>query len=250
MSATRGQGNTLGIAIVISIVVVALVVLAAARVRLPKSVDAKSSTPALVSSVAIARADNKGGNAALLAQVELYDQKSLFSPTPDNSSDPALPATLRREPGNAFKTISPQLTFAEYEMSIVLPEPIAVPKNLVEALHTGETANPFFTFGRINYPYTPLPKRLAFVEVLQAKTGRTVLAAPLSAGPNDNLPAVDWQPLEMVVAVENSGLIGTPTVTSPSGFEEVDDYFRAFIVKQFRLGARLPPGFYMLRIGQ
>ena len=249
MSAARGQGNTLGIAIVISVVLVALAVLAATRVHLPKLVDTKSSNP-VPSSVAIARADHKGGSAALLAQVELYDPKPLFLPTPINNSDPALPASLQREPSNAFKTISPQLTFTEYEMSIVLPEPFAVPKNLVEALHTGETANPFFTFGRINYPYTPLSKRLAFVEVLQAKSGRTVLAAPLNAEPNDTLPSVDWQPLEMVVAVENSGLIGSPTVTSGSGFEEVDDYFRAFIAKQFRLGARLPPGFYLLRIGQ
>jgi len=248
MSTPRGQGNTLGIAIVISVVLVALVVLAATRVRLPKPADAPS--PVATTSVAIARADNKSGNAALLAQVELYDPKPLFLPTPINNSDPALPTTLRREPGNAFKTISPQLTFVEYEMSIVLPEPIAVPKNLVEALHTGETANPFFTFGRINYPYTPLPKRLAFIEVVQAKSGRTVLATPLNAEPNNSLPSVDWLPIEMAVAIENSGIVGAPTVTSGSGFEEVDDYFRAFIGKQFRLGARLPPGFYMLRIGQ
>jgi len=248
-AAPRGQGNTLGIAIVISVIFVALVVLAASRVHLPNSVAPKLPVPN-PTSVAIARADNKGGSAALLAQVEIYDQKPLFLPTPINNSDPALPATLRREPGSVFKTISPQLTFAEYEMSIVLPEPITVPRNVIEALHTGETANPFFSFGRINYPYTPLPKRLAFVEVVQAKSGRTVLAAPLSAVPNNNLPLVDWQPVEMVVAIVNSGIVGTPTVTSGSGFEEVDDYFRAFIAKQFRLGARLPPGFYMLRIGQ
>jgi len=248
MSKARGQGNSLGIAIVIAVVLVALVVLAATRVRLPHSEDANLPKPT-PASVEITRADPNGGSAALFAQVELYDPKSLFLPTPVNNSDPALPATLRRDPSNAFKTISPQLTFAEYEMSIVLPEPITVPKDPVEALHVGETANPFFTFGRINYPYTPLPKRLAFVEVLQAKSGRMVLAAPLNSGPDNRLPSVDWQPLEMVVSVENSGLIGTPTVTTGSGFEEVDDYFRAFIVKQFRLGARLPPGFYMLRIG-
>jgi len=248
-AAPRGQGNTLGIAIVISVILVGLVVLVATRVRLPKSPDMKSPPPN-TSSVAIARADPQGGSAALLAQVEIYDQKPLFLPTLINNSDPALPASLRREPSNAFKTISPQLTFAEYEMSIVLPEPITVPKTVIEALHTGETANPFFTFGRINYPYTPLPKRLAYIEVVQAKTGRVVLAAPVSAGTNESLPPVDWQPLELVVAIENSGMVGMPTVTSDSGFAEVNDYFRAFIAKQFRLGARLPPGLYLLRIGQ
>jgi hypothetical protein len=87
------------------------------------------------------------------------------------------------------------------------------------------------------------------MEVLQAKTGRIVLAAPLNAQPTDRFPVVDWKPLEMVVAVEAAGMVGEPTVTSGSESEEVDNYFRALIVKQFRVGARLPPGFYTLRIG-
>jgi len=249
MSARRGQGNTLWIAIAVAVVLVVLVVLAIARVRLPKPLAATTPVSKLAS-VAIARADNEGASAALLQQVALYDPMPLFLPTEKNSSDPALPAQLRREPGNVFKTISPQLTFREYEMNIELPAPVAVPKDPLGALSTGETTNPFFTFGRINYPYSPLAKRLAFVEVLQAKSGRTVLATPLNAGPENILPAVEWQPLEMMVAVEATGLIGAPMVTSGSGIEEVDDYFRAFVAKQFRLGARLPPGFYMLRIGQ
>jgi hypothetical protein len=249
MSARRGRGNTLWIAIAVAAVLVVMVVFAIARVRLPKPLAATTpvSKPA---SVAIARADNKGASAALLQQVALYDPMPLFLPTAINSSDPGLPAQLRREPGNVFKTISPQLTFREYEMNIELPAPVAVPKDPLEALSTGETINPFFTFGRINYPYTPLPKRLAFIEVVQAKSGRTVLATPLNAGADNVLPAVDWQPLEMMVAVETTGLIGAPMVTNGSGSEEVDDYFRAFVAKQFRLGARLPPGFYILRIGQ
>jgi len=249
MSARKGQGNTLGIAIAIAAVFAALVVLAVTQVRLPKSTGTKPPKVE-TASVAIARTDPNGGNAALRAQVELYDPKPLFLPTSINSSDPALPTTLRREPGNAFKAIPPKPLFIEYEkLNIELPYPVAVPESPAEVWRTGETANPFFSFGRINYPYTPLPKRLAFVEVLQAKTGRIVLAVPLNADQKDNLPAVDWQPLEMAVAVESTGLTGEPTVTSGSGFEEVDDYFRAFIVKQFRLGARLPPGFYILRIG-
>jgi hypothetical protein len=247
--ALRGQGNTLWIAIVVSTVLVALVVLAATKVRLPRPVDLKTPKPA-TSEVAIIRADSTSGNTALLLQVELYDPRPLFLPTPINNSDPSLPTVMRREPGSAFKTIPPKPIFVEYEkLNIALPDPVAVPGTPAEALHTGETANPLFVLGRINYPYTPLPTRQAFLEVLLTKTGRTVLAAPLSALKPDSLPAVDWQPLEMVVAVETTGMVGEPSVTSGSGFEEVDNYFRAFIAKQFRLGARLPPGFYTLRIG-
>ncbi len=248
MSAKRGQGGTLGIAIAIAAVLVVLIVLAVTQVRLPKPDVPKTTKP--TTSVEITGLDSKGANAALRAQIDLYDSRPLFLPTSINSSDPGIPAALRRDPGKAFKTISPQLTFAEYEMAIALPEPIVVPKTPVEALRIGEAGNPFFSFGRINYPYTALPKRLAFIEVLQVKTGRTVLAAPLMADPADSLPAADWQPLEMMIAVEPTGLMGAPVVTSDSGSEEINNYFRAFIGKQFPLGARLPPGFYMLRIGQ
>jgi hypothetical protein len=248
MSAKRGQGNTLGIAVAIAAVVVALMILAATKVRLPKS-DTKVPKPA-TASVAIARADPRGGSPALLEQVELYDPKPLFLPTLINNSDPNLPAMLRREPGTVFQSFPAGYVFDEYEMKkVAFPEPITVPATPVEVLHTGEIANPFFTFGRINYPYTPLSKRLAFLEVMQARTGKTVLAVPLVAQKSDNLPGGDWPPLEMMVAIETTGMVGEPTVTSGSGSDEIDDFFRAFLVKQFRLGSRLPPGFYTLRVG-
>jgi len=245
MSPVKGQGKALGTAICIAAVVVALVVFAALHVRLPQLPENKSLKPTTLA-VGMVRADRKD---ALFQQVELFENKPLFLPTPINNSDPDLPSSLHNEPGNAFKIIPPKLTFAEYEMKVALPDPVAVPENLVEALYIGEAPNPFFTFGRINYPYAPLSSRLAFLEVLQAKTGRTILAAPLPRPQTGNLPPVDWQPLEMMVAVESIGLVGEPAVTSGSGFEDVDNFFRDLIAKQFRLGARLPPGFYTLRIG-
>jgi hypothetical protein len=179
----------------------------------------------------------------------LFDKGMLFLPTEFNSSAPALPASFRREPGHALEAIPPQLVFPQYEMKVVLPEPIQTPTDAVQVARVGDGPNPFFAMGRINFSYTPLRSRLALLEVLQARTGRTVLSAPLNPMPQEKFPAVDWQPLEMVVAVEPAGLVGEPTVTSGSGFEEVDRYFRDLLLRQFRLGARLPPGFYTLRIG-
>lgn len=250
MSKARGQGNTLWIAFAIATVVVVLAVLAATKVRLPKSPKGGIAHAPSTSSVNIARADPRGGNAALLQQVELYDPKPLFLPTPINSSDPELPADLRREPGAAFRAFPAQYAIDEYDMKkVAFPESIAVPENPVQALSTGKAPNPFYVFGRIDYPYKPLPARLAFMEVQQAKSGRTVLATPLSVEQTAPLPVVDWQPMEMIIAVEATGLVGEPTVTSGSGFEAVDNYFRMYVAKQIRLGARLAPGFYALRIG-
>lgn len=249
MSKARGQGNTLWISIAIAAVVIALVVLAATMIRLPKPAGG-NTTRSITSSVAIARVDPSGGNAALLQQVELYDPKPLFLPTAINSSDPELPTGMRREPGAAFRAFPAQYAFDEYDMKrVAFPEPIGVPENPVQGLAVGEAPNPFYALGRINYAAKPLPTRQAFIEVQQAKNGRTVLAMPLQADRPDALPAVDWQPMEMIIAIESSGMVGEPTVTSGSGFEAVDNFFRMYVAKQFRLGARLPPGFYALRIG-
>jgi hypothetical protein len=239
----------LWIAIAIAAVLVALVVLAATMIRLPKPAGGKTASPT-TSSVVIARVDPKGGNAALLQQVELYDPKPLFLPTPINSSDPELPADMRREPGAAFRAFPAQYAFDEYDMKkVAFPEPIEVPGNPVQGLAVGKAPNPFYAFGRINYAAKPLPSRQAFLEVQQAKSGRTVLAMPLPADHPDALPAVDWQPMELIIAIESSGIVGEPIVTSGSGFEAVDNFFRMYVAKQFRLGARLAPGFYALRIG-
>jgi hypothetical protein len=249
MSKARGQGNTLWIAIAIAAVLVALVVLAATMVRLPKPATGNPANPP-TSSVNIARADPKGGDIALMQQVELYDPKPLFLPTAINNSDPELPAGLRREPGAAFRSFLPQYAFDEYDMKkVTFAEPVRVPDDPVQALSVGKVPNPFYAFGRINYPYKPLAARQAFIEVQQTKTGRTVLAFPVSADQSERLPAVDWKPLEMLIAIEAAGLVGEPTVVTSSDFEAVDNYFRMYVAKQFRLGARLAPGVYALRIG-
>jgi len=243
MSAAKGQGNTLWIAIVVALVLAGLILFALTHVRLPKTTEAKP-IPTATSKPAVAITRIGVDNSFLL-----FDPNTLFRPTAINSSDPALPASFRREPGHALKAIPPKLTYTDYEMKVVLPEPIQTPTDSVQAVCFGDAPNPFFAFGRVNFPYSPLSSRLAFLEVLQARTGRTVLSAPLNALPDEKFPAVDWQPLEMVVAVETAGLVGEPTVTSGSGFEEVDRYFRDLLLRQIRLGARLPPGFYTLRIG-
>ncbi len=245
MSTAKGQGNALWIAIVAALAIAALILLVLLNVRLPGTNPSKpgntANTPGVVG---ITRIDRN-----LLSQVELYDPKPLFLPTAINNSAPTLPADFRREPGRALRALPPALTNREYEMKVVLPEPVQVPSDTLQALRVGDEPMPYFSLGKINYPYTPLSPRLAYLEVQNTRTGRTLLAAPLTAQPDKALPTVDWQPLEMIAAIEASGLVGEPTVTSGSGFEEVDRYFLELLHKHFRLGSRLPPGFYTLRVG-
>lgn len=246
MSARQGQGNTLGVAIVIAVVLVALLALAATRLRIPKKTTETKPQNSAATAVVVKRVES---DSTLHQEVELYDPKPLFLPTAINSSDPALPSVLHREPGNMFRSIAPRFNFPEYEMKVVLPEPIAVPANPGQAARVGETPVPFYGLGYVNYPFTPLNPRLAFLEVVQVGTGKVVLSSPLKLKSGENFPAAEWKPLEMMVAVEASGLVGEPAITSGSESEEIDNFFRTLVTRDFCLGARLAPGFYALRIG-
>lgn len=246
MSTRKTPGNSLGIAVVVAVVVVGLLVLAASRLRFSKKPAEPKPSATATASVVVRRVESDD---SLVQQVELYDPRPLFLPTAINSSDPVLPAGLRREPGSVFKAIAPRLTFAEYEMKVVLPEPISVPTTPSQAVRVGDLPAPLYGMGYVNYPYTPLSQRLALLEVVQAESGKVVLSSPLNPRSDGKFPAAEWKPLEMVVAVAPSGLVGEPEITSGSESEEVDSYFRTLVVRDFNLGARLPPGFYALRIG-
>lgn len=246
MSAPKRQDNALWIAIAAALVLAGLILFGLTRIRLPEVAGPAPAKPSNSGSTIITRID---ADSNLSGSVALFDTKILFLPTALNNSDPALPSSFRREPDRALRPLPPHYTYREYEMGVALPEAVEVPAEPVQAVRVGDMPNPYFAFGRINFPYTPLSPRLAMLEVVQARTGRLVLSAPLQARAAQKLPPVDWQPLEMLVAVEAGGMVGEPTVTSGSGFAEVDRYFRELLLQHFRIGARLPPGFYTLRIG-
>jgi len=48
--------------------------------------------------------------------------------------------------------------------------------------------------------------------------------------------------------VAPEGLVGLPSVSLSSGAEAIDAFFRDFLVRQFRIGERLAPGFYRVVI--
>jgi hypothetical protein len=57
-----------------------------------------------------------------------------------------------------------------------------------------------------------------------------------------------WAPLEFLATVEAAGLVAPLTLTGRSGVDEVDAFFRNYLVRTFRLGERLPPGFYRITV--
>lgn len=175
----------------------------------------------------------------------LRDPKPLFLPTEFNSSRRDYVPT---EPGGAFAGFPSKLTFSESELSLILPPSAAVPASPAEALQGEPPGAPFIGFDRADPVMEPISPRGAYVEIIEAGTGKTVFGKPIGDAhpPVTSLP---WQPMEFIAAVDATGLVGAVVPTTRSGVSEVDSYFAHYLAETFRVGQRFSPGFYRISVG-
>jgi hypothetical protein len=198
------------------------------------------------SAVGLTRLDDATTDAMVREQADLFDPRPLFLPTRWNAQPRNLPAEVAREPGASFADFAPKWTFDESMLALSFPTVVATPSQPVEAFAVSTPVRPLLGLGRVDLAMTALTARGGFVEVQAAGTGERVLGQGLvEALP----PAVDWAPLEFLVAVNAAGLVGPPQLMRTSGSDAVDAYFRTFLVEKFRLGARLRAGFFRVCIG-
>lgn len=198
--------------------------------------------------VELARTGDLEGERMLREEVALLDPRPLFLPTERNAGRAgALSDDGRREPGASFNDFSPQFNYNEEDVAVSFPVGVVVPASAVAALRTEQGRDSMSSFGRRDSPLATLPPRLGFIEVVLAQTGRVALQdeLPVSVG----APAGDWTPVELVAAVGPGGLIGLPVLTGSSGSEGIDDWLPSYLANQYRLGERLQPGFYRIRLG-
>lgn len=179
----------------------------------------------------------------------LLDLEPLFLPTEYNASTVRLPPQEGREPGRMAASFPPKLPISESLGGIVFPEPFPVPNQLLDVLQWGEPPSAWAEVGRRDVAVPALKPRLAFIEVTSAKTGQPIFSLDVPSSADVKVPSLDWAPLEFLVAVDSSGLVGAPVITGSTTTEEVESFFRTFVAKTFHLGARLTPGFYTVRIG-
>ena len=205
-----------------------------------------AARPRLVPTVGLARLDSGTTDEVVCEQAELFDPTPRFLPTRRNVQPQHLMVGVARESETAFAPIEPKLLFDENTLALSFPTVMAMPARPVEALAVGTPPRPLLGLGRVDLAEEPLEARGGFAEVSAAGTGEPVLAQAL---PGAAPPAGDWSPLEFLVAVNAVGLIGPPQLMHGSGRDAVDAYFRAFLTEKFRLGARLRPGFFHVRIG-
>jgi hypothetical protein len=198
--------------------------------------------------VELARTGDLEGERMLREEVALLDPRPLFLPTERNAGRAgALSDDGRREPGASFNDFSPQLNYNEEDVAISFPVGVTVPASAVAALRTEQGRDSMSSFGRRDAPLAALPQRLGFIEVVLAQTGRVVLQDELS--PSEGAPTGDWTPVELVAAVGPGGLIGLPVLNGSSGSEGIDAWFPSYLANRYRLGERLQPGFYRIRLG-
>ena len=185
------------------------------------------------------------GDARAHEQVSFYDPTPLFLPTEWNARPDARSGVALREPGDGVR-YGAQLGFPVNAIKLAFPSRVEVPGTPVDALKQGSQM-PFLGMGERDISLTPLPRRAALVEVVTADGGRQVFSqALMDARPPGNR---DWQPMEFLIAVEPSGLVGLPAAVPGAASADVVAYFQNYLAKVLRVGERLAPGFYRIKVG-
>ncbi len=224
--------------------------LAWTRARLPVVTMA---APGRQPFVRLAGAGTGAGDQVLRERTKYFDPTPLFFPTEWNFGQNALRGSMRRQPGDVFGSFEPKLTFAEQNIKPYSAEATAAPERLVDVLAQGNDI-PFGGMGQIDTQRPSLPARSGFLEVINFADGKTIIEQALNG---ITPPRLDFAPLEFLVVVSSVGIVGEPIIVqwiSPDAgaardTEEVDTFFRAYLVKSFRLGERLSPGRYRVLVG-
>lgn len=181
----------------------------------------------------------------LLRERALYfDPTPLFLPTPLNFGQGGLPRRLVRQPGQVFENFAPKLHFPDNVLAPYAAESGVGPENLPELLARANEA-PFAGLGQRSEAEIAVEPRAGFLEV-RTLIGERLEMADIRAA---EVPRTEFAPLEFVVAISAAGVIGKPMLAVSSGSEEVDAFFRDYLVKTYRIGARLAPGRYRIVIG-
>ena len=195
--------------------------------------------------VRVVSADAAAPDQVLRERAELLDPTPLFFPTEWNYGQEPLRVTAIKQPGQVFGSFEPKLPLSEQGVALYKGESAPVPEKLSDVLGQGSEAS-FAGMGQIDRQRSTLPIRAGYVEVRDLKNGNLVISQSLSG---ISPPRSDFAPVEFLVTVSSAGLVGEPVLTTSSEGEDVDNFFRDYLVQSYRLGERLRPGTYRVLVG-
>lgn len=195
--------------------------------------------------VQLALTDGSGSNEVLRERAELLDPTSLFFPTEWNYGERPLNAERLQQPGRIFGPFAPRLTIQDQGLDRFDSEAAQVPERPWELLRQGNEA-PFAGYGHKDRVRSTLPVRAGFLEVRRLGDSQQVKEWSLTGM---SWPRQDFAPMEFLIIVGPTGMIGEPIMVSGSGWEEVDAYARSYLLTDHHLGERLSPGRYRVCVG-
>lgn len=216
-------------------------------VRARQSLPAATTAPAAPKPpfVQVAGSGGSGADRVLREKADYFDPTPLFFPTEWNYGQAPLHDTLRRGLGQVFGSYPAKWTNAEQAIQGNLAPAAETPEKPADVLSTGNQT-PFDGLGQGEPPAVKLAERSAFLEIRALGRSDYFSAQALK---QLALPRADFGPLEYLATVAPDGLVGELLLVSGSGSEEVDTFFRAYLVDSYRIGGRLPPGRYQVRVG-
>lgn len=193
------------------------------------------------------------GDRVMQERAQLFDPTPLFFPTEWNFGQSPLRASIRWQPAQVFASFEPILTFDEQNLKSYGADELVTPENLTDVLAQGNEA-PFAGMGQFDVQRPALIDRAGFLEVKGLLDGKVIISQALAGL---KLPRLDFDPLEFLVVVSSAGIVGEPVIVhwssydamAAGGSEEVEVFFRSYLVKTFRLGERLHPGRYRVLVG-
>lgn len=239
--ASRASGGRIWAGLLVAGLAVAVAAVAWNR---RQTISARAQSPS-ASFVQLASAGRTSTDEVLRERSELLDPTPLFFPTERNYGEQPLRERSLREPGQVSASFEPRLPLSENGVALYGGEPASAPERLSDVLGQGSEST-FAGFGRADRAPSTLAVRSGYVEVQDLASGEVVINQAING---IDPPRRDFAPLEFLVVVGPAGVIGEPFLSGSSDGEDVENFFRSYLVRTYRLGERLRPGRYRVSVG-
>lgn len=196
--------------------------------------------------IGLTRLVKKGEGSVVAEEAQFFDPTPLFLPTEWNTDQNILPRSILRDPSQMFPDFPSRLNFEEEALALEFQDVLQLPDNSSDTIAVLSGEMPFMGMGQGNAEIGVLEPRGSYISVKSADGQADILSEAL---PDAQPPEGNWRPIELLAAVNTAGLIGSLSFVERSGVEEVDLYFRNYLVGTLHLGERLAPGFYRIVVG-
>lgn len=192
-------------------------------------------------------------NEHLQEEMALLDPTPLFLPTRWNSGGAAVPRAEQQLSASSFRDFGPWYAFSEDDPAVSFKLGSEPPASALEAvpLMRPDAGPAGLVLGRRDEPVRPLGRRAGWIEIATAADGVIRVQDDLRLGAGSSLgDDVLWMPVDLVVAVAKSGMVGRPMLLGSTGDERMDGMLPELIARDRRILGLLSPGIYRISVGR